>query len=206
MPTFNAKARSLLQKLEGCRLKAYQDTAGIWTIGVGHTGPEVHPGLVWSQEQVDEVFARDVAKFAAGVARLITQGISDNRFGALVIFAFNIGIRAFAKSTALRRVNTGQFDKVPAAIMMWTKITDPKTKQKVVSPGLLTRRRAEIALWNEAGSSGSSYEPGPIYYVSVSGSSTEQLVPIIGKIFAGAVAAFLVEKAAMAVVKRWRKW
>ena len=44
---------------EGCRLTAYQDTLGIWTIGYGHTGPEVCEGLVWTQDQADAAFLQN---------------------------------------------------------------------------------------------------------------------------------------------------
>ena len=42
---------ALTEGFESCRLTAYQDLKGIWTIGWGHTGPEVVEGLVWTQNQ-----------------------------------------------------------------------------------------------------------------------------------------------------------
>jgi len=39
---------------------AYLDPVGIWTIGYGHTGPEVVEGLVWTDEQCDEALKRDL--------------------------------------------------------------------------------------------------------------------------------------------------
>jgi lysozyme len=62
---------NLLKQLEGRRLNAYQDQAGIWTIGYGHTGPEVNAGLVWSQAQADATLQAGVTRFAAGVQRYV---------------------------------------------------------------------------------------------------------------------------------------
>ena len=46
----------LIKAHEGCRLKSYPDPGSggdPWTIGYGHTGPEVVPGLTITQEQAD---------------------------------------------------------------------------------------------------------------------------------------------------------
>jgi len=45
---------------EGLRLTAYQDSGGVWTIGWGHTGPEVHEGLVWTREQCAAALKHDL--------------------------------------------------------------------------------------------------------------------------------------------------
>ena len=58
---------SLIKKYEGCRTKAYLCPAGVWTIGYGHTGPEVVQGLVWSQEQVDAALKQDLIRFETKV-------------------------------------------------------------------------------------------------------------------------------------------
>ncbi|MER2266544.1 glycoside hydrolase family protein, partial [Methylobacterium oxalidis] len=63
--------RAVLIAREGRRLSAYRDSAGIWTIGVGHTSaagpPAVGPGLTITQEACDAIFARDVARFEEAV-------------------------------------------------------------------------------------------------------------------------------------------
>jgi lysozyme len=45
---------------ESLRLTAYQDAVGVWTIGWGHTGPEVHKGLVWTREQAEAALKEDL--------------------------------------------------------------------------------------------------------------------------------------------------
>ena len=148
MATFNAAGLQLLKTLEGCRFTAYVDQAGIWTIGYGHTGHEVVPGLAWSQDHADQALSADVTQFSEGVQALIKQILNDNQFSALVIFAYNIGLAGFSASSALRHVNSGDFASVPPSKLLWDKIHDPNTGQLIVSSGLLKRRQAEIQLWN----------------------------------------------------------
>ena len=69
------QGRKLLMEREGCKLKAYKDSVGVLTIGVGHTSsagpPEVKPGMKITQAQADAIFADDVEEFENGVTRLI---------------------------------------------------------------------------------------------------------------------------------------
>ena len=97
----------VLEMREGVRLKAYVDSRDIPTIGVGHTGPEVVPGLMWTQAQVDEVFAKDVAWAEAEVNRMVTVPLTQNQFDALVSFTFNVGKSGFDHSSALMDFNSG---------------------------------------------------------------------------------------------------
>ncbi len=109
---------TLLMEREGVRNKAYQDSVGVWTIGVGHTGPEVHAGLVWTDEEVRAAFAHDIQRFEDAVNNYVTVPLTQNQFDALVSFAFNVGAMALRESTLLRILNeknyTGaalQFDR-----------------------------------------------------------------------------------------------
>jgi lysozyme len=106
---------------EGLRLEAYPDPGTgdkPWTIGYGHTGPDVVPGLRITAERAEELLRADVARFEAAVTRLVTVPLSQPQFDALVSFAFNTGEGALARSTLLRMLNAGdyagageQFDK-----------------------------------------------------------------------------------------------
>lgn len=106
-----------LETREGVRTKAYKDTKGIWTIGVGHTGPEVFSGLVWTLDKVSDVFMKDV-QWAVATVNTIQKPLTQNQFDALVSFVFNIGATAFNNSTMKRMLNKGdiggaaeQFDR-----------------------------------------------------------------------------------------------
>jgi lysozyme len=108
----------LLIEREAARTHAYLDSVGVWTIGVGHTGPEVHEGLVWTDEQVKEAFHKDIARFEDAV-NSAHAAFEPHQFDALVSFAFNVGTGAFKSSTMLRLINEGKMDEVPAQFDRW---------------------------------------------------------------------------------------
>ena len=138
----------LIKSMEACRLGAYQDQGGIWTIGWGHTGPEVTGGLVWTQDQADAALDADLAGRAAQLSPLVTAALGANQFSVLLSLGYNIGMAALGGSSALRLANAGSFDAVPAAIAMWNKSRVNGVLQ--VNPGLVGRRAAEGALWTLA--------------------------------------------------------
>jgi lysozyme len=147
--TVNADSLALIKQWEGVRLTAYPDPGSKdgmpWTIGYGHTGPGIHKGLRITQDQAEAYLAQDLAKVAAAIEPLIKVSLSDNQFGALVSFTFNVGVSAFAKSTLLKKLNKGSYAAVPAELARWNK-NDGK-----IMPGLVNRRAAEAGLWAKGG-------------------------------------------------------
>ena len=140
-----SEALALIKSFEGCELSAYPDpgTGGDpWTIGFGHTGPEVKKGLTWSQAQADSALADDVAKFSNGV-RDLTKGYptSSNEYAALVSFAYNVGLGALADSTLLKKHRAGDKKGAAAEFARWTKACGRELK------GLVRRRAAEAAVY-----------------------------------------------------------
>jgi len=121
-----------LQQREGTRLVAYKDTKGIWTIGVGHTGPEVKQGLVWSVEQVMSALEKDVETAENCINSLVKVRLTQNQFDALVSFVFNVGVNAFAKSTMLKVLNLGNYDEAARQFDRW-----------VIPPEITKRRMSE---------------------------------------------------------------
>ena len=137
-----------LKASEGLRLKAYPDpgTGGDpWTIGYGHTAlagpPVVKRGMTVTAEQAEAILRADVEKFAVGVSKLIKVALNENQFGALVSFAFNVGLGNFAKSTLLKKLNAGDYAGAADQFPKWTKAAGK------VLPGLVKRRAAERALF-----------------------------------------------------------
>ena len=123
---------SALEVREGVKLEAYKDTKGIWTIGVGHTGPEVVEGLVWTLGQVREAFAKDILWAETAVNKVVVK-LSVNQFDALVSFVFNIGSIAFAKSTMLKVLNLGNFKEAARQFDRWNipkEIVGRRTSEK----------------------------------------------------------------------------
>lgn len=131
----------LVQEFEGCRLDAYRCPAGIPTIGYGATGPDIRMGMVWTQEQADERLAEDLARFAAGVERLVQVDLTDNQFAAIVSFAFNVGLGALRDSTLLRKLNAGDYEGAADQLPRWN-----KGGGRVLA-GLTRRRLAERQLF-----------------------------------------------------------
>ena len=114
----SSKGLYALEQREGTRFTAYKDTKGIWTIGVGHTGPEVVEGLKWTSAQVDFALAKDVL-WAEEAVNEVNSILTQNQFDALVSFVFNVGATAFAKSTMKRMLDAGKFDEAALQFNRW---------------------------------------------------------------------------------------
>ena len=109
----------LLIQREGKRNDAYQDSVGVWTIGVGHTGPEVHEGLHWTDVQIEEALTKDLQRFEDSVNKHVTVPLEQHAFDALVSFSLNVGTGAFEQSTLLRRLNQADYAGAADAFDMW---------------------------------------------------------------------------------------
>lgn len=121
-----------LKKDEGLRLKAYKDTVGVWTIGYGHTGPEVKPGLVWTKAQAEAALVEDILEHNAKLAAALpwVGGLDPVRRRVLQNMAFNLGIGSASKGTGLlgfkntlEFVRTGQYGKAADGMLAskWAK-------------------------------------------------------------------------------------
>ena len=156
----------LMHRYEGCRNRPYLCPAHIWTIGYGHVlyqqqirlpmvkkeGDNVQvrkdyplaegDNRVWSKEEINQLFATDVASFERGVLRLV-PGVAGRQgaFDALVSFAFNAGLGNLQRSQIRIRANRGDWRGAAEALMDWTKGGGR------VLPGLVKRREAERALF-----------------------------------------------------------
>ncbi|GJL92008.1 glycoside hydrolase family protein [Hyphococcus sp.] len=136
---------ALLKRFEGLELEAYQDIAGIWTIGYGHTGPDVQPGMKISERDAEELLRRDLKPREQAVASAAKPPLNQNEFDALVSFVYNVGANAYRGSTALKRLNKGDRIGAADALTWWNKATVDGVLREVV--GLTRRRAAERALF-----------------------------------------------------------
>lgn len=114
------KGLRLIEQREGLRTKAYRDTKGIWTIGVGHTGPEVRGGLVWTIQKCRDTLAKDI-QIAENAVNAVGIPLLQNQFDALVSLTFNIGVGAFARSTVVKKLKVHDINSAAHAILMWNK-------------------------------------------------------------------------------------
>lgn len=153
---------AVLKYFESCSLTAYPDpaTGGVpWTIGWGHTGPEVVPGLVWSQAQADAQLATDLISREIAICSAVTAPITQGQFDALVSFLYNVGqgkqgvkdglmvLKNGNQSSLLRLTNAGDVAGAVAQFKFWNRANG------VPMRGLTRRRAAEAALYT--GSTGS---------------------------------------------------
>ena len=140
----NQTGLDLIKRFEGLRLDAYQDVAGIWTIGYGHI-KTAKAGMKITEQQAEDLLRDDLKDAESAVKSPIKVAINDNEFSALVSLAFNIGRGAFGKSSALKLLNKDDRIGAADAIELWNKST--VGGKKVVIPGLVARRAAEKGLF-----------------------------------------------------------
>lgn len=132
----STEGRKRLIQREGKRLRAYKDSVGVWTIGVGHTTmagpPIVSTGLTITDSECDQILARDLVQFEEAINKAVTAKLNQNQFDALCSFCFNVGTGGFARSTVVKRINAGDTVGAADALLMWNK-----------PPEIMGRRRSE---------------------------------------------------------------
>jgi len=131
-----------IKEFEGLRLRAYQCSAGVWTIGYGHTRG-VSAGQRCSVADAERWLREDVASCEAYVretVRLDRQGAFD----AVVDFVFNVGRQRFARSTLLKKIRAGAPSaEIQREFRRWV-YADGR-----VLAGLKRRREWEAGRWLE---------------------------------------------------------
>jgi lysozyme len=134
--------RALVRNFEGYSPLRYRDSAGLWTIGVGHL---IRPGERFEEpllgDAAEALFQKDLAPKVAAVNARVSVPLYQGQFDAAVSLVYNIGEGAFAKSTALKKINAAQHEEVPAQIKRWNKAGGRIVK------GLERRREAEAELY-----------------------------------------------------------
>lgn len=128
-------------------LKAYQDIAGVWTIGYGTTiydGVPVAEGLVLTAFECMNALEADVSSALTFVVSTNAfHPWTDNQIVALTSLAYNIGQTAYRSSTVLKEHNQGNKEAAAAAFLLWDKAH--VDGQLVAVEGLLNRRKTEAA-------------------------------------------------------------
>lgn len=151
----------MLKHHEGVRYKPYRCPAHLWTVGVGHvmypeqgkmpvdqrkTFPlERKDDRAFSKTEVDQTLEKDLQRFVAGVSRYCPTGLNQSRMGALVSFAFNVGLGTLQRSTLRMKHNRGDYEGAAEELMKYVKAAGK------VLPGLVKRRNDEKALYMARG-------------------------------------------------------
>lgn len=145
----NKATVDLIKQFEGLELKAYVDPATgnePITVGYGTTiypdGKKVKLGDTCTEQQAEEYLTHDLNQFSSKVQPLIKSIVTDNQFGALTSFAYNVGVGNLKSSTLLKMVNNNPNDKeIAIQFAKWNKAAGKVMK------GLTRRREAESKLY-----------------------------------------------------------
>lgn len=139
------KGIALIKQFEGCKLTAYQDSVGVWTIGYGWTQPvdgkPIRAGMTIKQETAERLLKTGLVSYESDVFRLVKVSLTQGQFDALVSFTYNLGARSLSTSTLLRKLNAGDYAGAADEFLRWN-----KAGGKVLN-GLTRRREAEHALF-----------------------------------------------------------
>lgn len=139
------KGIALIKEFEGCKLTAYQDSVGVWTIGYGWTQPvdgkPIRAGMTINQETAERLLKTGLVSYESDVSLLVKVGMTQGQFDALVSFTYNLGSRSLSTSTLLRKLNAGDYAGAADEFLRWN-----KAGGKVLN-GLTRRREAERALF-----------------------------------------------------------
>ena len=109
---------------EGKRNKAYKDSKGLDTIGVGHLIRPSEQHLLTatlSDQEVKDLLKSDLKWCSETVEGAVKVPLQQAQFDALYSLCFNIGPTAFRNSTVVRRLNAGDYKGAADAILMWNK-------------------------------------------------------------------------------------
>ena len=142
---YSSAGLALTRSFEGLRLEAYKDSAGVWTIGFGHTGPEVRAGQHITEGQAEALLRADLEASVKCVRQAVQVPLAQPQFDALVDFCFNAGRGNFLGSTLLHDVNRGDFASAAGQFGLWV-----HAGGRMIS-GLVRRRAAEARLFSGAG-------------------------------------------------------
>ena len=141
-----------LEKLE---LKAYQDSAGVWTIGYGCTymdGRPVRKGDLLHDETVARyLLMQTLRHYENGVDKAVTADITNPQFDACVLLCYNIGVgdahSGFTGSSVDRLINEeADMEDIEPHWLVWNKVHVNGVEE--INKGLVYRRASEWALFS----------------------------------------------------------
>ena len=143
------KGIELIKSFEGTKLKSYEDSTGLPTIGIGTTrypnGNSVKIGDTCTLEQAETYLKHDLERFEDSVNRLVGLKIHQFMYDSLVSFAYNLGAGALQSSTLLKKVNLGKFKEASEEFLKWDRAKVKGVSTKIA--GLTRRRQAEKDLF-----------------------------------------------------------
>jgi len=128
----------LIEYFEGVRKKAYQDSNGKWTIGVGHL-IRADEGYMLRRELSDDevrgILTQDLEKCSTALKTSIRVPVTRTQSDALHSLCHNIGPDNMMASSVVRNLNRGDIKKAADSFLLWSE------------PNLLKRRKIERELF-----------------------------------------------------------
>lgn len=140
-----------IKAFEGFRPEAYEDLAGIWTIGYGETR-DVLRGQIITESAAEQLLRCDLAKSAELLNLMLHSKLPSDRidtmtqgqFDALLDFAYNLGLGSLFRSTLWRHFVAGDLAAAAAEFAKWDEVRGEAV------PGLAKRRAMEQQWFQQA--------------------------------------------------------
>lgn len=147
----SSKGIDLIAHFEGVKLRAYQDTGGIWTVGYGTThypdGRKIKEEDIISLEYAKTLFAYDLRKFETIVLSKVKRELLQREFDALVSFCYNCGT-SYKSGGKWKDYNIWKLAQNKTITPeYWQKLAI--TDNGIVLEGLILRRKAESNMYFE---------------------------------------------------------
>lgn len=108
-------------KLEGTKYVPYDDVVGVITVCTGHTGRDVVRGKVYTPEQCKAFLENDLKDVREGINKCVNVPLTPYQYDAYTLFAYNVGVPAFCKSTTVAQpLNKGDYKASCDGLLKWT--------------------------------------------------------------------------------------
>ena len=138
----SADGLEFIKQSEGCKLAAYQDSVGVWTIGYGHTRG-IRGADTCTPEDAVQWLKDDLQAVYEAIESMVTVDLSQGQFDALCSFVFNLGAGSLRNSTLLKLLNAGNYDAAQQQFSRWSHAGG------VTLAGLVKRRAGEAEMFSE---------------------------------------------------------
>jgi lysozyme len=136
----NQAGLELIKMFEGFRSYPYKDSAGIWTIGYGHTKEINAFSTPITEDVAEDLLRADLAEAERTVSTLVNVALNDSQYSALVSLVFNTGIAPLTHTLGLL-LNAREYEAAADEFLKWNHAGG------IVSNGLSRRREAERKLF-----------------------------------------------------------
>jgi len=138
----NQAGIDLIKRFEGFKSAAYRRNPGVWAVGYGHVGPDVHAGLSIDEDEAERLLRHALGYYENGILSSLGGAVTtENQFSAMVSLAHSTGLGEFKSSSVLSFHREGKPNCAAQCFLLWN-----KEGGRVTAP-LVRRRKAEAELY-----------------------------------------------------------